>query len=54
MAEKERISERISLKALAGFGTCKIKTICTVRGETFLLYTTRVSKVFPFHSPVMP
>lgn len=47
MAEKERISERISLKALAVFGSCKIKTICTVRGEILLLYTTRESKLSP-------
>lgn len=45
MAEKEMISERISLKAPAVSGSCKIKTICW--GETFLLYTTRVSKLSP-------
>lgn len=47
MAEKKRISASISLMALAAFGSCKIKTICTVKGETFLLYTTRVSRLSP-------
>lgn len=51
MAEKERISKSISLMALAVFGSCEIKTICTVRDETFLLYTTRMSRL-SFHSPV--
>lgn len=53
MAEKGVISERISLKAVAVSGSCKIKKICTVRGETFLLTTTSV-QMLSIHSPVMP